>query len=175
MSTKCRPFCFELNMFNMVTWRRLSVKMSSYQYKNSHYKDKTVWQQPFLYNENTWKDRLYIEAWPNLLTHWGRVTHICVSKLTIIGSGYGLSPGRRQAIIWTNDGILLIGPLTTNFSDIFIEIHTFSFKKKNKMLLGKWRPFCLGLNVLTDIYPGIHLVPGPFIAALERGTYLTRT
>ena len=43
-------------------------------------------------------------------THWGRVTHICVNKLAIIGSdnGLGLSPGRRQAIIWTNAGILLI-------------------------------------------------------------------
>ena len=45
------------------------------------------------------------------LTHWGRVTHTCVSKLTIVGSDNGLSPGRRQAIIWTNDGILSIGPL----------------------------------------------------------------
>ena len=34
-----------------------------------------------------------------LLTHWGRVTHICVSKLIIIGSDNGLSPSRRQAII----------------------------------------------------------------------------
>ena len=34
-----------------------------------------------------------------LLTHWGRVTHIRVGKLTIIGSDNGLSPGRRQAII----------------------------------------------------------------------------
>ena len=40
-----------------------------------------------------------------------------------------LSPGRRRAIIWTNAGILLIGPLGTNFSEIFIEIHIFSFKK----------------------------------------------
>ena len=56
-----------------------------------------------------------------LLTHWGRVTHICVSKLTIIGSDNGLSLGRRQAIIWTNDGILLIWPLGTNFSEILIE------------------------------------------------------
>ena len=39
---------------------------------------------------------------------WGRVTHICVSRLTITGSDDGLSPGRRQAIIWTNAGILLI-------------------------------------------------------------------
>ena len=63
------------------------------------------------------------------LTHWGRVTHKCVSKLTIIGSDNGLSPGPRQAIIWTNAGILLIGPLETNFSEILIEIYTFSFKK----------------------------------------------
>ena len=56
------------------------------------------------------------------LTHWGRVTHICVSNLTIIGSDNGLSPDRRQAIIWTNAGILLIGPLGTNFSEILIEI-----------------------------------------------------
>ena len=42
----------------------------------------------------------------------GRVTHICVGKLTIIGSDKGLSPGRRQAIIQTNDGILLFVNLT---------------------------------------------------------------
>ena len=42
------------------------------------------------------------------LTHWGRATHICISKLTIIGSDNGLSPEWRQAIIWTNAGILLI-------------------------------------------------------------------
>ena len=84
------------------------------------------------------------------LTHWGRVTHICVGNLTIIVSDNGLSPGRRQAITWTNIGILLIGPLGTNFSEMLIEIHTFSFKKIHlKILSGKWRPFCLGLNVLT--------------------------
>ena len=55
-----------------------------------------------------------------LLTHWGRVTHICVSERTIISSDNGLSPGRRQAIIWTNAGILLIGPLGTNFIDFFL-------------------------------------------------------
>ena len=63
------------------------------------------------------------------LTHWGRVTHICVGKSTIIGSDNGLSPGRRQAIIWTNAGILLIEPLGTNFSEILIGIQIFSFKK----------------------------------------------
>ena len=84
------------------------------------------------------------------LTHWGRVTHICVNKLTIIGSDNGLSPDRRQAIIWTNAGILLIGPSGTNFSEILIEIATFSFKKIHlKVSSAKRRPFCLGLLVLT--------------------------
>ena len=36
------------------------------------------------------------------LTHRGRMTHICVDKLTTIGSDNGLSPGQRQAIILTN-------------------------------------------------------------------------
>ena len=82
------------------------------------------------------------------LTHWGRATHICVSKLTIIASDNGLSPGQRQAIIWNNAAILSIGLLGTNFSDILIEILTFSFKKMRlKVSSAKWRPFCLGLNV----------------------------
>ena len=86
----------------------------------------------------------------NTLTHWGRVTHICVSKLTIIGSDNGLSPERRQAIIWTNAGILLIGPLGTNFSEILIEIRTFSLKKiRLKMSSAKCCSFRLGLNVLS--------------------------
>ena len=85
----------------------------------------------------------------HILTHWGRVTHICVSKQTIIGSDNGLSPGRRQAIIWTNAGLLLIGTLGTNFSEILIEIGIFSFKKMGlKVSSAKWRPFCLSLNVL---------------------------
>ena len=84
------------------------------------------------------------------LTHWGRVTHICVGKLTIIGSDNGLSPDRRQTIIWTNAGLLLIGPLGTNFSEILIGIQTFSLKKMHlKMSSAKWRPLCLGLNVLS--------------------------
>ena len=79
------------------------------------------------------------------------MTHICVSELIIIGSDNGLSPGRRQAIFLTNAGILLIIPLGTNFNEILIETYTFSFKKIHlKMSSGKWRPFCLGLSVLTQ-------------------------
>ena len=93
---------------------------------------------------------IYLYVTLSVLTHWGWVTHKCVSELTVIGSDNGLSPGRRQAIIWTNAGILLIGPLGTNFSEILIEIHVFSFKKMHlKLSSGNLRPFCLGLNVLT--------------------------
>ena len=88
------------------------------------------------------------------LTHWGQVTHICFGKLIIIGSNNGLSPWRRQAIIWTNAGILLIGSLGTNFSEIIIGIQIFSTNEMQlKMSSGKWRPFCLGLNVLKQNRP----------------------
>ena len=91
---------------------------------------------------------------PRALTHWGRVTHICVGKLTIIGSNNGLSPGRRQAITWTNAGILLIRPIGTNFSENLIRTQTLSFKKiPLKMSSAKWRPFCLGHNVLMPKIP----------------------
>ena len=50
-------------------------------------------------------------------------------KYAIIGSDNGLSPVRRQAIIWTNDGLLSIGTPRKNFSEILIEIQIFSFKK----------------------------------------------
>ena len=91
------------------------------------------------------------------LTHWGRVMHICVSKLTIIGSDNGLLPDWRQAIIWTNSGLLLIGPLGTNFIEILIEILTFSFKKMRlKVSSAKRRPFCLGLNVLNTLMKTDH-------------------
>ena len=82
--------------------------------------------------------------------------HICVGKLTTIGSYNGLSPGRRQAIIWTIAGILLIGPLGTNFSEILNGIQTFSFKKMHlQMSSAKWRPSCLGLNVLNYVSKGV--------------------
>ena len=68
--------------------------------------------------------------------------YICVGNLTVIGFDNGLSPGRCQAIIWTNTGIVLIGPLGTNSSEILIDIYTFSFKKMHlKMSSGKWGPF----------------------------------
>ena len=57
-----------------------------------------------------------------VLNHCGWVTHFCISKLTIIGSDNGLSPGRHQAIIWTNAGISLLWTFGTNI------IHFYSRK-----------------------------------------------
>ena len=75
-------------------------------------------------------------------THLGRATHICVSKLAIIGSDSDLSPGWRQAFTF-------IGSVGTNFSEILSKIHTFTFKKIHlKTSSAKWRPFSPGLNVL---------------------------
>ena len=146
--------------------------MSSYQYRKYHCGDKTVLWWSYLHNGISYTGKTASLYWirtlgseqngslPSALlmlntsvftlTHWGRVTQICVGKLTNIGSDNGLSPGRRQAIIWTNAGILLIGPLGTNFSEFLIVIHTSSFNKMHlKMSSAKWRPFCFGLNVLT--------------------------
>ena len=65
------------------------------------------------------------------------MTHICVVKLNIIGSDNGMAPGQPQAIIGTDAGILLIGPLGTSFIEILNKINTFSLKKINlKMSSG---------------------------------------
>ena len=107
-------------------------------------------------------------------THWGRVTHICVSRVTrgilpkgrylpcvskvgralltgyhrtIIGSDNGLSPGQCQGIIWANAGILLIQTLGTNFSE-FLKQNSNIFIQENAFERSsvKWRPICLSLN-----------------------------
>ena len=84
---------------------------------------------------------------------------------TTIGSNNGLSPGRCQAIIWISAGILITGPLGTNFTEIWIEIQTFSFKKMHlKMLSAKWHQFRLCLNVL------IHWPLGDVVETLSLNT-----
>ena len=85
-----------------------------------------------------------------MLTHSGRVTHICVAKLTIIGSDNGLSPRRCQAINSTNAAILIIVSLGTNFSEILNEIKASLLKEIClKMSAAKCCPFRVDLNVFT--------------------------
>ena len=105
----------------MASWELIAVEMSN----------TTIFKIPLFWVSH------------NVLTHWGPETHICVSKLTIIGSDNGLLSDRRQAIIWTNDGILLIGPLGTNFNEILTAIHTFLLKK---------------MHLKMSLWDGIHFV-----------------
>ena len=96
----------------------------------------------------------------DVLTHWGWVMHICVGNLTIVDSDNGLSPGRRQAVIWTNAGILLMEPFRTKLGEIVIEILTFSFKKMHLIVSSaKWRPFCPGGDALIRSQHLYSLVP----------------
>ena len=58
-------------------------------------------------------------------------------------------PDLRQTIIRTNDDLLLSKSIGTNFSDIWIKIPQFSFKKLNIKMSVQFQPFCLGINMLT--------------------------
>ena len=78
-----------------------------------------------------------------------------------IASGNGLSPGRRQAITWTNADFKSIGALGTHFSEIWIKIQNFSITKVHlKMLAAKWRHFVQGemssgetdIEMMSDIH-----------------------
>ena len=85
------------------------------------------------------------------LTHWSRVTHICFSKLTITGSDNGWSPGRRQAIVWNNVGILLIRTLWTHFW-WNIKRNSYIFFQENalKNIVCEMAAILSRLNVLSD-------------------------
>ena len=84
---------------------------------------------------------------------------LTTSRITLTGSDNGLSPGRHQAIIRNNAGILIIGPLGTNFSENGMGIYTFSFGKMHlKMSSGKLWPFWFGFNMLT--WPWLNVTLG---------------
>ena len=111
----CFGICHALNMYKLACYsdmqismfwlmrprrqRKVVVKMLSEKFKTH------------LMLVNCEADFFWIAAWS--FTHWGQVTHICVSKLAIIGSDDGFSPGRRRAIFWTSTDLLLIGILET--------------------------------------------------------------
>ena len=87
----------------------------------------------------------------NDLIHWGRVTHICICKLTIIGIDDSLSHGWCQAIIWTLNQCwnivnwTLRNKLQWNFNcnwSIFIDENTF------QNIICESCPFNLGFNML---------------------------
>ena len=104
--------------------------------------------RPIVYND---KDYCVVRMFKLIEAEW----HICIYasvNRAIIGPENDLSPDRRQATIWPDYGILLMGPLGTKPSEIVNKIHVFSFTKMHpKISSGKWQPSCLGLNVLNLI------------------------
>ena len=112
---------------------------------------KDLWYHMEFWDNNEIRNRVNIQPL-SFSTHLGRVTHICVGNLTIIGSDNGLSPGRRQAITWTNAGLLSITPWGTHFNEILIGIQAFSFKKTHlKMSSVKWRRGLNELMLFSDV------------------------
>ena len=64
-------------------------------------------------------------------------------------------PSRRQSIIWTKAGILLIWSLGTNFSEFLSESHIFKSRKCIwKCRLRNGGHFCVGLNMLSETREG---------------------
>ena len=94
--------------------------------------------------------------------HLPLVPLICVSKLGHHCSDNGLSPVRRQAITWTNAGLLSIGLLGTSFSEIWIGNLSLSCKKmyvkmssaKMAAILSPNRP--VGSEPLSEPIPTSH-------------------
>ena len=84
-------------------------------------------------------------------THWILATHIyAVVKWVIIASGNGLSLMWHQAVVWTTAGLFLIGSLRTNFSEIRTKnVYIFRQDIEVEISSAKWRPFCLGFNILN--------------------------
>ena len=113
----------------------------------------------------------------NGLTHWRRVSHICGGESTITGSDNGLSLGRRQAIIWSSAGVLLIWTLGTNFNRILIGIQTFSIHENAfENVVCEMTSICLGLNGWTEgwkdmNFPGILLY---FTKIITKNTFVTK-
>ena len=82
------------------------------------------------------------------------MTHLCGFNPNTIGSDNGLAASGRQVIIWTNVGILLIGHLGTNFSEILIEIGTF-FIHYNNVIMSAMASQIISLTIIySTVYSG---------------------
>ena len=100
------------------------------------------------------------------LTHWGRVTHICVSELSIIGSDNGLSPNHYLEQCWLIFNWSLRNKHQWNFdqnSNIFIEANPFQNVWKMAAMLS--RPQCVNkmlpyVNYIGKVF--IDWFAGPF-------------
>ena len=104
---------------------------------------------------STHRPYLFIKHMGAQITHWGRVTHVCVGKLAIIDSGNGLSPGWRQTIIWINARNItnwtLRNKLQWNFNtNSHIVIQENGFISEMAVILA--RPQCVDMHVWSIIW-----------------------
>ena len=102
------------------------------------------------YDEVTWNQNNNINDDYDILAHWGRLTHIRIRKLTNIDSGNGLSPERRQAIIWTNIWNIVNWTLENKFQWYFSR-NQYIFIQENALenVVWKMAAIFLCLNVLN--------------------------
>ena len=129
--------CFPNSCSNIYCWMRytsIDIHIIKIRWSHNHLIFIIGILISFLKDENLlWTTNSFLSIriffMSTVLTHWGWVMQICISKLTIIGSDIGFPPGRGQAIISINTGILLIWTLETNLSQILSNIHSFSLKK----------------------------------------------
>ena len=108
----------------------------------------------FCISGGTWgmneKLPLMVLCWHNypIISHWGRVTHICIDKLTIIGSDNGLSPtwtapSHYLNQCWNIVNWTLGNKIQLNFnwnSNIFIQENAY------ENVVCEMASICLGLN-----------------------------
>ena len=125
-------------------------KNSQFSYKKMHL---IVSKRPFCLGLN-----VSTSYTPHLkhISPWCRI-YVSVNWISI-GWDNGLSPIRRQAIIWTNTGLLSIGPFGTNFSEILIKIQNFSLTKIHmKISSAKWLLYRVPGEMRWDIYIYIYI------------------
>ena len=98
------------------------------------------------------------------LTHWGRMTHICIGDLTTIVSDKGLSPNQRQVINCTNAEVLLIEPLGTKFygnfnrnSYIFIQANAVENITRKVADILSW-PQCVLMELILLLFPAVLVI-----------------
>ena len=110
-------------------------------------------------------------------TPWGRVTHIGVGKLTMIGSDSDLSPDQQQAIIWINAIIVLIGPsgkLQWNLNrHSRIVIHENAYKNVVCKMTAIFLPQCI--NAPLWCITAVHVHKSPLVYAIMNKFHLCRS
>ena len=91
---------------------------------------------------------MYHETVIILMSHSGRLTHICVSKLTLIGSDKAWHLVGTKPLSELMLGYCWLDPQEQNSAKFNQNSYIIIKKIHLKMSSWYWWPFCLGLNVI---------------------------